>query len=537
MVQRIKKIRRANESKTPGTSVVILENQKPLSQSMVWKLQADFYAGQGPEAWIKGIVPQYITTNPYIANLYAKIVFGYCRDLAGSKDFDKNSVIYIMELAAGVGRFTFTFLKRFLHLIENSSLKELNFKYILSDFAERNVEYWLNHSYLKPYFESGILDCAVFDMTKDEELRLSRSGEVLKEGKLKNPLILFANYTFDSLPQDTFYVNKGKLFEGLITVTSNEDGADAGDKSILAGLDYYYTDCQIQGSDYYKDTNMNNILLYYKDSLEDTAFSLPVTALGCINRLKKLFNDDIVLISADKGYKDAESMYKNNHPYLSKHGSISLTVNFHAVELFFKSLGGRAIHSLYEHESVTMSVFLLGKGSHDFLETGMACHEIIENIGPDDFYILKKAVVPLNKSLTTKELLTFLRYTLWDSRTFLEFYNTLLERIAEEKNFPKDELISAIYNVWEYYFPIGEEGNLFYCLATLLAYFACDTDAIQLFEASLEFYGEDASIYYEIALCYYNLQDFDKALIHLEKSLLLEPCFEESLNLKKIINA
>ncbi len=528
-------IKRSNNSKISENSGEILEAEKPLSQSILWKLQTDFYANQGPEAWINGIVPQYITTNPYIANLYAKTVFGYCRDIALNEDFDRNTTIYIVELAAGVGRFTYTFLKRFLHMIENSSLKGLKFKYIVTDLAERNATYWQSHSFLKPYFESGVLDCATFDMAGDEELRLRYSGEVLREGNVKNPLILFANYTFDSVPQDTFYVNKGELFEGLITITSKGDQVDPEDKSILAGLDYSYIDKQIQGSGYYEDTNMNDILLYYKDNLEDTAFSMPIIALRCINRLKKLFKDDIVLISADKGYRNISSMNKNYHPYLSKHGSISLTVNFHAMELYFKSLGGKAIHSIYEHENVTMSLFLLSQRSHDFIETTMAYHEIIESIGPDDFYVIKKAVVPLNKSLTTKELLTFLRYTVWDARTFLEFYNVLLERIAEEENFPKEELVAVIRKVWEHYFPIGEEGDLAYCLGSLLGYFGYDNDAIKLFKSSLEFYGEDVAIYYEIALCYYNLQEFEKALEYIEKSLILDPTFEESKNLKNLI--
>lgn len=537
MAQKIKKynIQRLNKSNISENSGVILEAEKPLSQSILWKLQTDFYANQGPEAWIKGIVPQYITTNPYIANLYAKTVFGYFRDIASSKDFDKNTIIYIMELAAGVGRFTYTFLKRFLHIVENSSLKGLKFKYIVTDLAERNATYWQNHSFLKPYFESGVLDCAIFDMAGEEELRLRYSGEVLSEGKLKNPLILFANYTFDSLPQDTFYVNKGELFEGLITITSKSAQVDPEDKSILAGLDYEYTDKQIQGSGYYEETNINDILLYYKDCLEDTAFSLPIIALRCINRLKKLFGDDIILISTDKGYRNASSMYKNYHPYLSKHGSISLTVNFHALELYFKGLGGKAIHSIYEHENVTMSLFLLSQRSHAFIETAMAYHEIIESIGPDDFYIIKKAVVPLNKSLSTKELLTFLRYTVWDARTFLEFYNTLLERIADEKDFPKDELIAAINNVWEHYFPIGEEGDLASCLGSILSYLGHDNDAIRLFQSSLEIYGDDAAINYEIALCYYNLQELEKAMEYIKKSLILDPDFEESKNLKSII--
>ena len=529
-------IKRADKSKNSENSRVILEAEKPLSQSMLWKLQTDFFANQGPEAWIKGIVPQYITTNPYIANLYAKTVFGYCRDIAFREDFDKNTTIYIMELASGVGRFTYTFLKRFSHKLKNSSLKGLKFKYIVTDLAERNIEYWQNHSFLKPYFESGVLDCATFDMAQDEEIRLRNSGEVLARGNLKNPLILFANYTFDSLPQDTFYVDKGELFEGLITVTSQGEEIDPEDKSILAGLDYYYTDKQIDGRGYYEDANFNDILLYYKDRLEDTAFSLPIIALRCISRLKKLFNDDIIMISADKGYKKVEDMLKNYHPYLSKHGCISMTVNFHALELYFKCLGGKAIHSIYEHENVNMSLFLLSQSSHDFIETTMAYNEIIESIGPDDFYIIKNAVVPLGKSLTTKELLTFLRFTVWDARTFLEFYNILLERIENEKEFAKEELITVIHKVWEHYFPIGEEGDLAYCFGSILGYFGYDSDALKFFKASIEFYGEDAAVYYEIALCYYNLGEIQKARSYTEKSLALDPNFEESKNLTAILN-
>jgi len=515
---------------------VILEAQKPLSKSMLWRLQKDFFENQGPEAWIKGIVPQYITTNPYIANIYAKTVFGYLRDYVTRTDIDKNATIYIMELASGVGRFTYTFLKRFLNIIENSSLKGLKFKYIVTDFSEKNIEYWQHHSFLKPYFDSGILDCATFDITKDKELKLRHSGEVLVKGNLKNPLILIANYTFDSLPQDTFYVNKGNIYEGLISITKTEDKAnDSEDKSILAGLDYYYTDNLIQTKDYYEDSDFNDILEYYKNRLADTCFSLPIIALRAISRLKNLFNDDIILISADKGYKNEKSMLKDSHPFLSKHGCISMTVNFHALEQYFKNLGGKAIHSIYEHVDINMSLFLLSKSNHDFIETTMVYEDIIQSIGPDDFYIIKKGIVPLCESLDTKQILTFIRFTVWDARTFLECYNILLERIDKEEDFPLEELIIVINKVWEYYFPIGEDGDLPYYIGSLLSYIGYNTDALRYFQYSYEFYGASASIYYEIAHCYYNLGQVKKALEYTEKSLALDSISEESRTLKILI--
>ena len=50
----ITRIKSKAAEEKPG---VIVEEVKPLSQSMLWKLQTDFFANQGPEAWIKAIKP------------------------------------------------------------------------------------------------------------------------------------------------------------------------------------------------------------------------------------------------------------------------------------------------------------------------------------------------------------------------------------------------------------------------------------------------------------------------------------------------
>lgn len=513
---------------------MIIDDKKPLSKSMLWEMQKKFFDNQGPDAWIKGIVPQYVTTNPFIANLYAKTTFGYIRDFINRGDIDRNSTIYIMELAAGVGRFTYNFLKRFLHIINNSTIKDIKFKYIVTDFSEKNIEFWQNHSFLQPYFESGVLDCATFDMIKDEQLQLRHSGEVLKPGELKNPLILFANYTFDSLPQDTFFVNRGELYEGLITLASKTEEVDVNDRSILAGIEYSYTDNLIDGSKYYEDDNLNKVLLYYKDRLAETAFSYPIIGLRCITRLMKLFNDDIVLISVDKGYRNEKAMLNNSHPYLSKHGCVSMTVNFNAIEQFFKNYGGEALHSIYEHVNVNMSLFLLSK-SHDFGETKMAYKEIIEGIGPDDFYLIKKGIIPVSESFDTKQLLTFIRYTLWDSKTFLDCYNVFMERFDSEENFPLEELLITINKVWEHYFPIGEEDDLAYYIGTLLTFIGYYNDALYYFNISHKFYGDSSEIFYKLALCYFNTGQMEKALEFTEKSLELDPLFEETRTMKILI--
>lgn len=516
------------------TDLELIDDYKPLSQSLIWKLQSDFYANQGPDAWRKGIVPQYITTNPFIANLYAKTVFGYCRDLVSSSEYQGTDTLYIVELAAGIGRFTYTFLKRFLELLDRSSFPNLKFKYIITDFAKTNVDYWLNHEYLKAYFEEGILDCACFDMSRDDTLRLCYSGEILGKGTAKQPAFLFANYAFDSLPQDTFYVSKGSLYEGRIRL-SKQQGESSIDSSILANLEYDYMDQLVDSSSYYEEANFNEILSYYENCLEDTAFSIPIVSLRCIQRIREIFQDDLLILTADKGYRNLSSLEQIYHPVLSKHGSISLMVNLHGIELYFNSIGGHGLHSIFDNDNVTLSLFQVSNRTHHFIESNLAFEEIVETMGPDDFYSLKKAIIPNQKLMTSKELLTFLRYSNYDARTFLELYNTFLERIAEEENFPRKELLIAIHQVWDHYFPIGEEENLPYCLGSVLAYFGYDQDAIFYYEASMAYHGEDASIHYEIALCYYNMENLEMTLSHLEKSLSYDSDYEESLTLKAML--
>src|SRR5258708_34111390 len=97
----------------------VLERNQRLSRSMLWGLQRTFFHQQGIRAWSQGIVPQYITSNPFVAKAYAKVVFGWLRDWSISTPppaLDLSRPIYIIELGAGSGRFGYHFLKKFHRL-------------------------------------------------------------------------------------------------------------------------------------------------------------------------------------------------------------------------------------------------------------------------------------------------------------------------------------------------------------------------------------------------------------------------------------
>ena len=78
--------------------------------------------------------------------------------------------------------------------------------YVLTDFTDENVKYWAEHPQLKQYFDSGQMDCAIFDAVNDSNITLAKSGQVLAPGSVKNPLCVVANYLFDTLCHDIFQV-------------------------------------------------------------------------------------------------------------------------------------------------------------------------------------------------------------------------------------------------------------------------------------------------------------------------------------------
>lgn len=86
----------------------------PVSQSPIWPLVRSYYRQMGINAWHASAVPNYITTNPFIASCYAKVIDGFFADFAKPrKTPPSKEPFYIIELGAGPGRFGYCFLKHF----------------------------------------------------------------------------------------------------------------------------------------------------------------------------------------------------------------------------------------------------------------------------------------------------------------------------------------------------------------------------------------------------------------------------------------
>jgi hypothetical protein len=57
-----------------------LGSEGPLNLSPLWDLQSAFYAASSVAAWTDAVVPNFVTSNAFIAASYARVIAGAMRD-------------------------------------------------------------------------------------------------------------------------------------------------------------------------------------------------------------------------------------------------------------------------------------------------------------------------------------------------------------------------------------------------------------------------------------------------------------------------
>lgn len=516
----------------------ILEKNQRLSRSLLWKFQRRFFEREGVKAWEQGTVPHYVTSNPFIAGAYGKVVLGFLRDwysaYGASSGLDPSQPVYIIELGAGSGRFAYHFIKKFFAIFDQLPLSSISVKYVLTDFTSSNLNFWRNHVSLQPYVQRGVLDIARFDMEQDHELVLEYSGEQLSADILKNPLVVLATYVFDSIPQDAFSIRQGQLYETLVTLSTDKLKPNLCDPDFLTQLDAAYSD-RLIGADYYDDSDLDVILEYYERHLVDTTILFPSAALRSLRALRRLASDKLLLLSGDMGYSHEDALHNLDKPRLNRHGSFSMMVNYHAIGQYLRNNGGQFLNTPHHHNSLNICAGLLGSPPNGYKETRLAYTTAIEQLGPDDFFTLKKIIEQHYETLTVRQILSYLRLSGWDAKIFLGCFPTLRRDIGEASESLQQDLSETIDHIWDTYYHIGESQDLAIHLATLLYKIKDYAKALIYLRHSLKFYGKSPNTFHKIALCYYRLGQMGQVRKQIKRALAIDPSFVPARKLQNKI--
>jgi hypothetical protein len=511
----------------------VIEDGQRFSESMLWKLQHKFFNKQGIKSWSKAMVPHYITSNPYIAHAYARVIFGWLRDVADT--LDKSQPIYIVELGAGSGRLGYHFLKLFSAMIDESIFRDLSFTYVLTDYTWTIRHFWKQQKQLQPWVESGRLDFAKFDAETDETLVLESRGETITAETLKNPLVLIANYFFDGLTQDVFKIENGEIQESRVKLTVPHANPNLNDPYLIDQIQVSFHQHPTTTTDYYDDAEFNTLLEMYQSGFTDTNLVFPIGSLACLKRLFHLSNGRLLLLTSDKGYHHESELVNRPEPTFTKHGSFSLKTNYHALGKYFELCGGQFLTSPHYHNYIDSCVGLLGTHPNDYPETRQEHrYEIVRN-NPDDFQTVKSAIDQQDEAFDVVQFLAFLRLCGYEGKVFLEYFPILSQNMNSFTPNIRRSLYQAVMQSWEMYYHIGEDEDLPFAIGRLLFGLEYYGEAIDFFHHSLRLYGSNATVLCNLALCHYEVNQLDDALDFADQCLALNPDFKPAISLKNRI--
>lgn len=501
-----------------------LENNARFSQSKLWDAQRHFYDKKGVQAWAAD-VPFYITSNPFIAYCYAQLIMRFILDCQSR---GINGRFHIIELGTGTGQFSFYVLRHLHNMAATLKWNELPICYVMTDFTQNNIAFWENNASLKPFLDNGTLDFARFDVENDKTIELQRSNKTLAEKSLDTPLIVIANYLFDSVVNDVFAVKDGVLSESLVTLETKLDNIRDNQPKSWQDVKIKHHESPISGQ-YYENPHFNKILFDYQKSLEDTYFNFPNGSLNGIENLNRIANGKMLLISSDKGYADLGELDDHQFPELDFHGSFSLMVNYHAIGEYFKLNNGDAFLQT-PRDGLATGAFVTGFHWQDLPQTSLVLAESVEGFSPTDYFHIFEWIEKRPNNLDLVTIASMLSLSQWDPHVFMQLSDRLTNLLEKEDNQEIADFIARkLALVAKNFYFVPDCEDIFFAIGTV--YYTLDdyNEALKYYEESLKHFPEELEeAYYNIALCHHYEDRNDEAIHYLTKLLEVNPKYKDA---------
>ncbi len=331
--------------------------------------------------------------------------------------------------------------------------------------------------------DQGRLDFARFDVTNDRSIRLRASGKVLERGAITNPMVVFANYLFDSIPQDLFSIEDGDIFAVTVALTSPQEEPDLADPELITRIQMEY-DRHPTDESFYGDEASRRILGFYREALDGTIITFPQTVLRCTETFREISGGRLLLLSGDKGDHRLEDYEGRDLPALTLHDTgFSITFNYHALARYFEDLGGDVLSTTFRATSLNILAFVLGAPST--VETWLAYGDFIERNGPDDNYT-GLISAEQNKDISLVELMALVRMKRYDHHAFLLVWPQFSKKLQAMPEAAIPEIRQMVERIWANYFELGEKHNLPFHLGVLVAAIGDYAESVAFFERSLQ---------------------------------------------------
>lgn len=410
----------------------------------------------------------------------------------------------------------------------------------MTDVAESNLTAWRNHPQLAEPLKAGILDFALFDLEQSDRLELLQSGVVLGPGVLRNPVVALANYAFDSIRQDAFAIQDGELLECRLTLDAPSNVAESLVNGEGASLDpirmgHDYRSVELP---YYNDTVLDGLLGDYLEQLDAGHVSMPLNAMRATRSLANLSQQGLMLITGDMGEHHLEDLRNTPPPEPTRHGSVAFKVNYDAVGRWVEDRGGLALQPQVDASGLAVNVFFIGLDEDDLHETLPVCDEILDGLGPDSYFVIKKRFDEHLHELSFNEILASLKLSRWDVRILQLCQARLLVLTTTGLTLRQQETLQqAVENIWQGYFDLGEEYDLAFDLGALLVNAGLFEEGLPFLQHSLQRSGEHSATFFNMGVAHAHEQRWEAALECSQRALALDGGSQEAANLQRQVEA
>lgn len=500
------------------------------SEAPIWNIQRNYYEEEGTRAWVNDQVPQYITSNPMIATSYAEMIFGLLQDRA-NQEYSSEPVM-IVEIGAGTGRFAYHVLSELCRLRDYSGISLPSFQYIMTDLVIHNVLAWKEHPALQSFIAEGLLDFARFDAVHDTALNLVVSDATIRERDLKQPLIIIANYFFDSIPQELIYVGDGRIYEADVFVEYPEHMDSLKPSELLDQISLHYE--HRPAPEYEQETYpYRDVIAIYQEQLEDSHILFPVAGITCLERLNRLSQAGFLLITADKGDHLIDNWKFAEPPELILHGSFSLTANYHAIQHVFEQRGATALFPPHHYKNINVGCILNMDKPMDYFNTRLAYRRFIERFGPDEFFSMKIWVDRNLDNMGLQQILSFWRLGGYDAEFFIQSTERISSLLPDANDEEMQDILRGIQLMWSSYYVMEQRYDLALDAGLLLFEMEMYEESKRFLEISIHEEQDEivSTVFYCLAICCFELELDEDAVRYLRELLEREPDHEEALAL------
>ena len=438
---------------------------------------------------------------------------------------DQSQPLYIFDLGAGTGCFGYLFLKHLKELLKGLKLENLNIRYIMTDIVPENIAFWQKHPKLQEFIKEGMLDFAYYRHNEHQfPLKLIISKENLSPTTISNPVVIIANYFFDTIPQDLFRIKDGGLEEGQITLLVqkelNQEQMSKMDPELIQHLDCQFDYIPIsEPSAYYSEDNLNEILKLYLKTFDNIPFMFPIGAFQSIRYFLELTQGRLFLLAGDQAVCTEEQIRQWGEPKISRHGSFSFSVSYHAIASYFRQLSGLGLLTTMPDPLFAVVVAAAGSSPEQLPETRLAFSDFIDHFEPKDYWSLVTSILEQWKDPPLEYLMILLKLGNWDPKNFYAFYDAIRKQIPQASKEVKNRLRMLMHNVWDQFYSISkEDGDFIMNLGVLCYEMQFYEDALFYFQRGIDITGENAQNLTNLSACYRALGNQLKALEYFQKA-------------------